>query len=400
VAFRDPTHVNIITDETFPLYFDDSNRWASIYGFSGAFRISTLNCDGPQIKAILQKIVLPETEANKTSENHLISVVIPVYNGEKYVSGTLDSLLSQSFQNFEAICVDDCSTDTSKQILQDYARHDTRIRVYQTSTNLGSASKVLNFALQHTNGGFFVYSSQDDLFSEDWLYKMHQRAFETGAEAVIPEVVPSHKREPSNNRSMHGLGGDCQAQITGRKAMELSLNWRIPGNALWRMDIIRKFGFEEFAVNSDEYSVRKFFLHCNKIVFSEGTFFYRQDNDQAVTKKTTPNSFDWPYTQLRLAQLLQEYSFPTSMVQREIGRAVSSMKKLRKRIESNQLIMLPMELDLISTKIQRFEQRLEFRYPFSELPEQRTMANYAVIAKWKKSLKKIPRKLARLFGLS
>lgn len=56
VAFRDPTHVNIITDETFPLYFDDENRWASSYGFNGKFKILQHEWRGPHIYAILKKV--------------------------------------------------------------------------------------------------------------------------------------------------------------------------------------------------------------------------------------------------------------------------------------------------------------------------------------------------------
>lgn len=59
VAYRDPTHVNIITDETFPMYFDDEKRWASIYGFKGAFSVRTHEWRGPHIFAILQKVPVP-----------------------------------------------------------------------------------------------------------------------------------------------------------------------------------------------------------------------------------------------------------------------------------------------------------------------------------------------------
>lgn len=59
VAFRDPTHVNIITDETFPLYFDDVNRWASIYGFKGAFQMQVHEWRGPAIFAIMRKVSVP-----------------------------------------------------------------------------------------------------------------------------------------------------------------------------------------------------------------------------------------------------------------------------------------------------------------------------------------------------
>ncbi|MBS0354538.1 MAG: methyltransferase domain-containing protein [Proteobacteria bacterium] len=59
VAFRDPTHVNIITDETFPLYFDDVNRWAATYGFKGAFNIRIQEWRGPHLLTVMQKVPLP-----------------------------------------------------------------------------------------------------------------------------------------------------------------------------------------------------------------------------------------------------------------------------------------------------------------------------------------------------
>lgn len=61
VTFRDPTHVNFITDETFPLYFDDVNRWASIYGYAGAFKIEIQEWRGPHIFAVMRKVPVPPT---------------------------------------------------------------------------------------------------------------------------------------------------------------------------------------------------------------------------------------------------------------------------------------------------------------------------------------------------
>ncbi|HEV3429023.1 MAG TPA: methyltransferase domain-containing protein [Paraburkholderia sp.] len=55
-AFRDPTHVNIITEETFPLYFDDKNRWAAMYGFTGAFEVIEQQWRGPHLLSIMRKV--------------------------------------------------------------------------------------------------------------------------------------------------------------------------------------------------------------------------------------------------------------------------------------------------------------------------------------------------------
>lgn len=62
-VFRDPTHVNFITEETFPLYFDHQNRWARIYGFRGAFKIHLQEWRGPLLLTVMHKVILDGSEA-------------------------------------------------------------------------------------------------------------------------------------------------------------------------------------------------------------------------------------------------------------------------------------------------------------------------------------------------
>lgn len=344
VAFRDPTYVNIITDETFPLYFDDSNRWASIYGFKGSFRIVTHEWRGPHIFAILQKVPPPAPLVTKKDTQTKISVIIPIYNGEKYITETLDSLLEQSFEDFEIICVDDCSTDASLLILTEFSRKDTRVRVFQTPANMGSASKSLNYALQFARGDYFAYSSQDDIFSQDWLLKMHARAVATHADAVIPDLVFYYPNDPSRNRTLSGVHGNREIELSNRDAFLYSLDWTIPGNALWNMSLIKRCGFEEFGLNSDEFSVRFFFLNCNKVVFSEGVFFYRQDNENAVTKKITYKTFDLAYVQFRLYQLVSDSEFSEEIIHKEAVKVISQLNGLKKWLENNRSIMSEREI--------------------------------------------------------
>ncbi|HEX5357393.1 MAG TPA: class I SAM-dependent methyltransferase [Aquabacterium sp.] len=68
-AFRDPTHVNIITDETFPAYFDNVNRWATAYGFKGAFQILSQEWRGPHLLSIMRKVEVPAQAAAAPAEH-------------------------------------------------------------------------------------------------------------------------------------------------------------------------------------------------------------------------------------------------------------------------------------------------------------------------------------------
>jgi len=96
----------------------------------------------------------------------LVSIALCTYNGERFVPGQLDSLLSQSYIDIEIIAVDDCSTDSTWNILQGYASKDKRLKPYKNENNLGH---TLNFekAIKLCNGEYIALCDQDDIWETD-----------------------------------------------------------------------------------------------------------------------------------------------------------------------------------------------------------------------------------------
>ena len=94
-----------------------------------------------------------------------LSVIIPVYNVEKYLQATLDSVINQTLQDIEIICVDDGSTDSSPKILSEYAAHDSRIRII-TQENAGQSS-ARNKGLAVANAELIAFMDSDDILSPD-----------------------------------------------------------------------------------------------------------------------------------------------------------------------------------------------------------------------------------------
>ena len=70
-------------------------------------------------------------------DQKLISVIMSVYNGEKYLVQAIESILNQTYQNFEFIIIEDCSTDNSLDILEEYAKKDSRIKIIKKEKNIG-----------------------------------------------------------------------------------------------------------------------------------------------------------------------------------------------------------------------------------------------------------------------
>lgn len=94
--------------------------------------------------------------------NPMISVVMPVYNAEKYVAEAVDSILQQTYSDFEFIIIDDCSTDSSYKILQEYAAKDQRIKLYRNEIN-SKLPKTLNFGISQSKGKYIARMDADDI---------------------------------------------------------------------------------------------------------------------------------------------------------------------------------------------------------------------------------------------
>lgn len=102
-----------------------------------------------------------DDEAQADTDAPLISIIVPVYNSEQYLTGCIESILNQSYPHFELIAVDDGSTDSSGEILNALAKRDDRIRViHQNNTGIGGAQ---NTGLDHANGEFIAFADNDDL---------------------------------------------------------------------------------------------------------------------------------------------------------------------------------------------------------------------------------------------
>jgi len=91
-----------------------------------------------------------------------VSIGLPVYNGERFLVQTLDSLLAQTFENLELIISDNASTDRTQEICQDYAAKDRRIRYYRNDQNLGAARNY-NCVFELSTGKYFKWAAHDDL---------------------------------------------------------------------------------------------------------------------------------------------------------------------------------------------------------------------------------------------
>lgn len=117
----------------------------------------------------------------------MISIALATYNGSKYLREQLDSILAQSMDDFEVVACDDCSTDETPQILQEYASRDSRFKVYQNAKNLGF-KKNFEHILTLCKGEFIAFCDQDDIWEPNHLEILYKNIGENdciGANSLI-----------------------------------------------------------------------------------------------------------------------------------------------------------------------------------------------------------------------
>ena len=117
----------------------------------------------------------------------MISIILPVYNGELYLAEAIDSILLQTYSDWELILVNDCSTDRTAEICREYADRDSRIRILTNEVNL-RLPKSLNRGFAASHGDYLTWTSDDNLYEKDALQILLQE-IEKGYDFVYTDMT-------------------------------------------------------------------------------------------------------------------------------------------------------------------------------------------------------------------
>lgn len=115
--------------------------------------------------------------------NELISIIVPIYNKEDYLPQCLDSIINQSYTNFEVLLVNDGSTDSSGIICQEYAERDSRFRYIEKEN--GGVSSARNLGLERSEGAYITFIDSDDWVEFNYLEVLYNALRENNADVAI-----------------------------------------------------------------------------------------------------------------------------------------------------------------------------------------------------------------------
>ena len=221
--------------------------------------------------------------------SELISVIVPVYNVEKYLQRCVDSILKQTISNYEIILVDDGATDTSGLICDEYAKkYPDTIRVYHKKN--GGLSDARNYGIAHATGTLITFIDSDDYISRYYLQVLYSKLKEIGAQIACCDYL----RTPEN-AARHVLGKCETAIYTGELIQKKYLEKELvsAGGKLYDKCLFIDLDFPVGKLNEDIYTVYKLFCKSQKVVYiDEKMYFYYKNLDSITTQKFKVKNLD------------------------------------------------------------------------------------------------------------
>ena len=231
----------------------------------------------------------------------LISIIIPVYNVDKYVSRCIDSILHQTYQNFEILLINDGSTDDSGIICDYYAKKDIRIRTIHQNNQGVSAAR--NVGLAYAKGDYIGFVDPDDWVSPHMYYHLYTEMIHHNANLAICKtyiVTDDYIYTPTKLRA------EGPITITSKEAIIRLMRGRIsssPCDKLYRKSILSQNPFPKGRFHEDQYIMADILGKCERIMYLEVPYYYYYQRNNSTchtfSAKLMKDRFEAIYNQRR-----------------------------------------------------------------------------------------------------
>ena len=238
--------------------------------------------------------------------NELVSVVIPIYNVEKYLNRCISSIVSQTYSNLEIILIDDGSPDNCPQICDEWAKKDSRIIVvHKKNEGLGRAR---NTGIDHARGTYICFFDSDDYIEPDTIEACVEAACENNADLVVfghdnvtPDMHVLGSHIPTPPKKLFSGEEITTALLPNSLYCNLKTgeDWNMvmsSCNKLYSMDVIKRSGWrfasEREIISEDFYSLTELHGHLDRVYVIDRVFYHYTVNRSSLSRSYRPDRFE------------------------------------------------------------------------------------------------------------
>lgn len=245
-----------------------------------------------------------------------VSVIVPVFNVEKYVGQCLESLINQTLKNIEIIIVNDGSTDKSLSICEEYARKDNRIRVY-TKEN-GGLSSARNYGLQFVSSPYVGFVDSDDWVSENFYEVLYNSITVNDCDISATSAIRKH-RNSQKYRFNYKQEVVCETLLDKIKTANIPKCCYV-WNKLYKTDLVKKNLLTENSYYEDVLWLPNVIKQANRMVFvPNGLYYYRANANSIVkTRQTEKKELDFYNAQKSLIKFFDDNGIKLTEKQRSV----------------------------------------------------------------------------------
>ena len=225
-----------------------------------------------------------------------ISIIVPVYNVENYLDVCLDSIIAQSYKDFEVICVNDGSTDSSPDILERYSKFDKRIKVFHIEKN--GVLDTRNYGMEHITGEYTMFVDSDDWISHLMLERLHNNitAFNSDFNFCGVRTINNVTRDtsiwqlytPEEFKSYIKTPYFNEAEVHPEFIYKIHF---VVWGKLYKSEFVKKFRFIHDKIFEDNPFFVECYLAAKRISYDHAPLYYYRRNRKDSVMKTKSNRF-------------------------------------------------------------------------------------------------------------
>lgn len=206
-----------------------------------------------------------------------ITVIMPVYNAEKYLSEAIESILNQTYTDYELLLINDRSTDNSKEICRNYSERDSRITLLENNSKRHGPGPTRNIGLDYATGEYVYFMDADDWVDEELLQCAVNRMQETNAD-IVQFGVTYERYDKNRSEQYFWSGKDILTKDEIKR--DFFYYWKENRNSLWmhlfRKELVESIKFENIIIGEDICYIMDALCNTEKIAYiAKSLYHYR-----------------------------------------------------------------------------------------------------------------------------
>lgn len=327
-------------------------------------------------------------------KNQLISIIIPVYNAQKYLPKCIFSVINQTYRDLEIILINDGSTDESKKICNKYAKRDDRIRVIHKENQ--GVSHTRNLGIEEANGDYIFFMDSDDFIDPNSIEELYKNIEEADIVKMSYNIVDSH----NNILDKVNLSGIYNKE----EYISQIISGKIGGHSwgyLIKKDAIKDFWFDiNTSCMEDMIFITKAILQCNEVKVINSAYynyFINQDGITCGKINLNKNVNDYCYSLKKIEQILKQENMFSKQIEENLeSKRLKIMESEIAKVETKNQFEEVLQNENIKKLMTKTPMQLKYRI-FIRVLKQGKFGKFEIYTKLREKAKNIVHKLKQYF---